>query len=153
MRILQVPILFCFRCEKSFTPRINSIEECVIIPKACPNNKCRSQTWNIPNSELVIIKLKQRQNLLLGPGCRTGYSTGMKKLVPVLDKYKPKKAEKKSLILCVECELFFHDHTSLKRHQYRRHHGMCSICNASNVYVMKRNKMNICKTCFESKNN
>ncbi|MCJ8306535.1 MAG: hypothetical protein HRU07_05735 [Nitrosopumilus sp.] len=149
MKILQVPILFCFRCKKSFTPRIDNAEECVIIPKACPNHKCRSQTWNIPDSELEIIKLKQRQNLLLGPGCRTG----MRKSVPVLDKYKPKKKEKKPLIICQECEIFYHDEESLKRHQHRRHHGMCNNCHSSNVYVMKRDGMNICKTCFESKNN
>ena len=74
----------------------------------------------------------------------------MKKKVPVLDKYKPKKAEKKPLIVCQECESFYHDQDSLQRHQSRIHPGMCMECHASNVYVMIRNGNTICKTCFES---
>lgn len=118
MKILQVPILFCFRCETTFVPRIDSMYESVIIPKACPKQKCRSQTWNIPDDELDIIRQTQNKNLLLGPG----YRKSIKKKVPVLDKYKPNKSEKKPLIVCLECELFFYDQESLQRHQHRRHH-------------------------------
>ena len=127
-----------------FTPRIDPIKELVLVPKACPNRHCRSQTWNIPDDELYIIKQNQRNNLMLGRG------TGIKKSVPVLDKYKPKKKEKKPLAVCVPCELFFHDEQSLKRHQHRRHHGMCSKCHSSNVYVMIIAGNAICKTCVES---
>ncbi len=89
------------------------------------------------------------QNLLTSPS----YRTGIKKSVPVLDKYKPKKTGKIPLVVCVECEIFYHDEESLKRHQHRRHHGMCSKCHSSNVYVMRINDESICRICFESKNN
>ncbi len=145
MKILQVPILFCFRCETTFAPCIDPMDESVIIPKACPKQKCRSQTWNIPNDELKIIRQTQNKNLLLGPGHRKS----MKKKVPVLDKYKPKKSEKIPLIVCLDCELFYFDQESLERHQQRRHHGMCMKCHASNVYVIRVNDTTICKTCFE----
>ena len=154
MRILQVPILFCFRCQRTFAPKIDPYEESISIPKACPNRHCRSQTWNIPDSELVMIKEKQKENLSKSPYLQKHYSS--KQLIkitklPVLDKYKPKKKEKVPTVMCEECEIFYHDEELLKRHQHRRHHGMCNVCHCSNVYVMKRNKMNICKTCFESK--
>ena len=123
MKILQVPILFCYRCETSFTPRIDPVEESIMIPKACPKRDCRSQTWNIPDDELDIIRQTQNKNLLLG----SGYHKAIKKKVPVLDKYKPKKQMKKPSVVCMDCELFFYDKESLTRHQYRRHHGMCNI--------------------------
>ena len=143
MKILQVPVLFCFRCETTFTPRIDPNDECVTIPKACPKRDCRSQTWNIPDDELNIIRQTQNNNLLLGPG----YRKIMKKSVPVLDKYKPKKSEKIPLVVCIDCELFFHDESGLKRHRHRRHHGMCMKCHSSNVYVMRVNDTTICRTC------
>ena len=144
MKILQVPILYCYRCENQFTPRLDPVGELVIIPKCCPNRDCRSHTWNIPDDELEIIKQVQRGNLLLGPR----YRKGIRKKIPVLDKYKPKKNEKKPLVVCVDCELFFYDDESLKRHQHRRHHGMCRKCHSSNVYVVIRDGITICKTCF-----
>jgi len=147
MKILQVPILFCFRCGTTFAPRIDTIDELVIIPKACPKRDCRSQTWNIPDDELDMIRQTQNKNLLLGPG----YRRIIKKKVPVLDKCKPKKSEKKSSVVCLDCELFFYDLDGLKAHQQRRHHGMCMKCHASNVYVIRVNNTTICKTCFESK--
>lgn len=154
MKILQVPILCCFRCGLSFTPKINADEQSISIPKACPTRHCRAQTWNIPDSELAMIKEKQKENLAKSPYQQKNHSS--KQLIKmtklqVLNKYKPKKKEKVPTVMCEECEIFFHDEESLKRHQHRRHHGMCSVCHCSNVYVMKRNKMNICKTCFESK--
>lgn len=145
MKILQVPILYCYRCKITFAPRIDPVAQLVIIPKACPNRNCRNQTWNIPDTELEIIRKTQNHNLLLGPG------SGMKKNVPVLDKYKPKKSEPKPLILCVECEIFYYDKDALKRHQMRRHHGMCMTCHASNVYVVMMHGTTICKSCLESK--
>ncbi len=119
-----------------------------MIPNACPNRNCRSQTWNIPDSELDIIRKTQNCNLLLS----SRYRTGITKNVPVLDKYIPKKSEKSTLIVCLECELFFCDDNSLKRHQHRRHHGMCYTCHASNVYVVqvKKTGITVCKNCFES---
>ena len=147
MKVLQVPILFCFRCKELFTPNTDPDEECIFIPKACPKRNCRSQTWNIPDDELEIIKQTQRNNLLLV----AGRYTGIKKSVPVLDKYKPKKQDKKPLIICQECEIFYFDKSSLQRHQTRRHHGMCMVCHTSNVYVMIRDGITICKNCFESK--
>ena len=119
------------------------MDESIVIPKACPNRHCRSQTWNIPDDELEMIKQVQRGNLLLGPVCRKG----TKKKVPILDKYKPKKSEKKPLVICVDCELFYFGDESLKRHQHRRHHGMCSKCHSSNVYVVTRDGITTCKTC------
>jgi len=146
MEILKVPILFCHRCKKYFTPNINPIKQTITIPKACPKQKCRSQTWNIPDNELDMIRQTQNRNLLLG----RIYHTGIKKKIPVLYQYKPKKSEKKPLITCLECELFFYDKTSLQRHQYRRYNGMCMNCHASNVYVIRVNNNIICKTCSES---
>lgn len=143
MNILQVPILFCYRCKTTFTPRIDTMDESVIIPKACPKQKCRSQTWNIPDDELEIIRQTQNNNLFLGPGCRKS----MKKKVSVLDKYKPKKSEKIPLIVCLDCELFYFDQKSLEKHQQRRHFGMCMKYYASNVYIKTVNDERICKNC------
>lgn len=147
MKILLVPILSCFRCGNNFTPKIDAVEELVIIPIACPQRNCRSKTWNIPDDELEIIKQTQRNNLLSTPG----HHTSIKKHIPVLDKYKPKKPEKKPLIICQECGIFYFDESGLQRHQYRRHHGMCMVCNTSNVYVMVKEGVTVCKNCFESK--
>lgn len=149
MNILQVPILFCHRCKKYFTPNIDPIKQTVTIPKACPKRNCRSQTWNIPDNELDMIRKTQNRNLLLGKR----YHRIIKKKIPALDQYKPKKSERKSLVICLDCELFFYDKTSLQRHQHRRHHGMCMNCHASNMYVVRVNNDMICKTCFESKKN
>ncbi len=145
MKILQVPILFCFRCKTTFTPRIDPMNKSVIIPKACPKRDCRSQTWNIPDDELDMIRQKQNKNLLSG----RGYRTILKKKIPVLDKYKPKKSEKKPSVVCLDCELFYYDQENLKRHQHRRHHGMCMKCHASNVYVIRVDDTTVCKVCFE----
>jgi len=147
MKILQVPILFCFRCKNTFTPKIDSDKQTITIPKACPKRECRSLTWNIPDAELYMIRQTQNKNLLLGPG----YRRIIKKKIPVLDKYKPKKSEKKPSVVCLDCELFYYDQESLERHQHRRHHGMCMKCHASNVYVIIVNDTTICKVCFESK--
>jgi len=149
MKILQIPILFCHRCKKYFTPNIDPVEQSVTIPKLCPKRECRSQTWNISDDELKIIRQTQNKNLLLG----LGYRASIKKKVPVLDKYKPKKSEKKPLIVCLDCELFYYDQESLKRHQHRRHYGMCMKCYTSNVYVIRVDNTTICKTCFEPKKN
>lgn len=139
----------CFRCGNKFAPKIDTVEESILIPKACPNRHCRSQTRNISDAELEMIRKTQNRNLLMSPS----YQTGIKKSVPVLDKYKPKKKEKITLVVCVEYELFYSDEQSLKRHQHRRHHGMCSVCYSSNIYVVIRNGKTICKICFESKDN
>lgn len=142
-----MPILFYFRCKITFTPKTDPVEGLIMIPKACPNRHCRSQTLNIPDAELEIIRKTQNRNLMTSPS----YHTGIKKSVPVLDKYKPKKKEKIPLVTCVECEIFYHDEESLKRHQCKRHHGMCRKCHSSNVYVMRIDDETICKPCFESK--
>ncbi len=145
MKVLQVPILLCFRCKRNFTPKIDTDALTVAIPKACPHRDCRSQTWNVPGDELKIIRKTQNLNLLNGPK----HKTGIKKSVPVLAGYLPKKNEKVPLVVCVDCELFFCDGPSLKRHQHRRHHGMCSKCHASNVYVALRNGNTVCQNCVE----
>ncbi len=154
MKILQVPILSCFRCGLSFTSKINADEQSISIPKACPNRHCRSQTWNIPDSELCIIKEKQKENLAQSPYLQKNHSSKqlirMTKL-PVLDKYKPKKKEKVPVVICEECEIFYHDEESLKRHQHRRHHGMCSVCHSSNVCVVVRNGSTVCQICMQLK--
>ena len=149
MKILQVPILYCFRCKNKFTPKINAVDESIVIPKACPNRHCRSQTWNISDSELDMIRKTQNRNLLLSQRSHTG----IKKKILTLDKYTPKKSEKKPSVICLDCELFFHDLDGLKAHRHRRHHGMCMKCHASNVYVIRVNNTAICKICFESKKN
>lgn len=146
MKVLQVPILFCFRCKELFTPNTDPDEECVFIPKACPKRNCRSQTWNIPDDELEIIKQTQKNNLLLAPG----YCTSIKKHVSVLDKYKPKKQEK-NYQLFVKTKIFYFDESNLQRHQSRRHHVMCMICHTSNVYDVIKDGITIFKNCFESK--
>lgn len=148
MKILEVPILLCLRCNRNFIPKIDPDESSITIPEACPKRDCRSKTWNIPDSELDMIRKVQMNNLLMGPA----YGRGINKKIPVLEKYKPKEKEKISLVICMDCEIFFHDESSLKRHQYRRHHGLCSKCHTSNVYVMVRNGVTICKNCMEFEN-
>ena len=69
------------------------MDESIVIPKACPNRHCRSQTWNIPDSELDMIRKTQNRNLLLSQRSHTG----IKKKILVLDKYTPKKSEKKTI--------------------------------------------------------
>jgi hypothetical protein len=138
MKILQVPVLVCLRCKQPFAPRIDPVDESVIIPKACPKRDCRSQIWNIPDDELVILNQKRLQNL--------GHDQTLRKKVPILDKYKPKKSEK-PLVVCLQCELFFYDEPSLTRHRHRRHHGMCKKCYSSNVFVVTIRGIPLCKTC------
>lgn len=144
MRILQVPLLSCHRCKRRFVPSINPDEESVMIPKACPKRDCRSKTWNLPDEEVRILRRQRREKQL-----RTmGYEPQVQK-VPVLDKYAPKKPEKKPLVVCVDCEEFYHDEIALENHRKRRHYGLCRICHASNVYVRLRAGMLVCSRCHE----
>ncbi len=144
---MQIPVLECFRCKNPFTPQIDVIKKTVKIPDRCPNRKCRSQTWNIPDDELQIIKEKQIENLSLG-GYRASLHT---KKVPVFDKYKPKKKEIENVSVCLLCELFFPNDEGLKRHHQRRHNGLCHTCNSSNQIVRLHNGLPICQQCFEGK--
>lgn len=130
-----------------FVPKINPTDRSFNTPKACPNRTCRANTWNIPTIELEIIKKNRNKNLL-----SHYYDTRIQKLMPILDKYKPKHKETLDLIICRECDILYHNPESLKRHQYRRHHGLCGECNSSNVYVQKIKKMNVCEKCLSSGN-
>jgi len=146
LKVLEIPILECFRCGKPFTPQIDAINHTIKIPDRCPNRKCRSKTWNVPNDELKIIKEKQMQNLSFG-----GYRGSYHKKVAILDKYKPKKKKIENISVCLFCELFFSDEISLKRHHQRRHNGLCQTCNSSNQIFKLHNGLPICQVCFEEK--
>lgn len=150
-KILQIPILYCFRHKGKFTPKIDVENEIVIIPSACPKRNCRSKTWNIPNNELEIIKEKQYNNLNFGKGGYSSHLTTKTQKVEVLDKYKPKTKKQKNTVVCQICEIFYDDNSSLERHQKRRHTGLCHKCKSSNVLVQIVKGITICKNCFERK--
>lgn len=147
MIVLEIPVLECHRCDKPFTPQIDATHHTIKIPNRCPNRECRSQTWNVPDDELSIIKEKQLKNLSLG-----GYRGSIHiRKVPVLNKYKPKKKQIENVLVCLLCELFFADEPSLKRHHQRRHNGLCHTCNSSNQIFRLHNGKPICQKCFEVK--
>ena len=64
--------------------------------------------------------------------------------LPVLDKYKPKRKAEKLVVVCKICELFFADEDGLKRHQSRRHNGLCWECHSSNVLIKSIEGQNLC---------
>lgn len=130
------------------TTTIASQNESVVIPAACPKRDCRSRTWSIPDDELDMLNQKRRESLLLGPGYRkTGKMT--KKAVSVLDRYIPKKSEKKPLVVCTDCEEFYCDQIALENRRKRRHYGMCRRCHASNVYVRLVDSTAVCLNCLK----
>jgi len=146
LQFIQVPILHCNRCTRKFSPKILPDEEIVVIPESCPYRDCRSKTWNIPNDELGIIKEKQQKNLLRGPGFRIKKGHVSAK---VLEKYMPKKKKKIKFVICMICEIPFHDVSGLNRHQQRRHTGLCHACNRFNVVVTLQDGITTCLDCVK----
>lgn len=152
--IIQVPLLDCKRCKRVFAPKIDVNTQCVIIPKRCTDRECRSPTWNIPDEELVMIKEKQKENLSKSPnllGDHTSKELIKMTKLPVLDKYKPKRKVEKLIVVCKICELFFADKDGLKRHQSRRHNGLCFECHSSNVLIKTVEGQNLCEKCKEKR--
>ena len=144
---ISVPILTCQRCGNRFAPVIDTEKMTVRIPSRCPARNCRSETWNIPENELVQIKEKRKENLRLGPQTRRGKSYPSEYRVEKIRNISKDVGTIPSTHFCEECEIFYADSQSLERHLKRRHHGMCMVCHSSAVSVRMVDGRNVCVNC------